>query len=277
MAKRIGGIRVPPLALALAWALSTPLLFAQGALPPSAPAQAANLAALVQRLAKLVSNWGPSMDSGGAAVHAVFYKRVATPAGTMMEYTMHASGFAPGARLALVTWATNQRGPASTLSGITVDQRGIAVCAGLKDTCGTPTKPDDPVHLELVAAPGEPIRYGLVAADGSARAFDEIVPFPIEGSDRGCTVDLLRVLPRAEVVLVRVQGLPAGAKFTLWSKSVDEVHQGGVAADSEGAYQAVVEPGVKGKASGTLQVVAKAAACQPKASIRWGAGSYHEH
>ena len=46
----------------------------------------------------------------------------------------------------------------------------------------------DPVNIKAAATLGEPLRFGVVSADGKTQAFTEAVPFPIEASDKACKV-----------------------------------------------------------------------------------------
>jgi hypothetical protein len=78
--------------------------------------------------------------------------------------------------------------------------------------------PDDPVDLILPAARGQVQHFALVSEDGKDRAMFTVNPFPITAQDKGCTLEIQRLLPRAELAYLVAKGLPPNAEVELKSR-----------------------------------------------------------
>ena len=57
------------------------------------------------------------------------------------------------------------------------------------DDSGTPDNPNGPLEIPWSPLPGEPIRLGLMSADGALKLYAKLVPVPLCGEDQGCTVE----------------------------------------------------------------------------------------
>ncbi len=134
--------------------------------------------------------------------------------------------------------------------------------------------PNDPRVIILPDfVPGEPFRAGLLSKDRKERAFLTIVPNPIEGTDHGCTLDVVRLLPKFEIAFIEGAGFPADTEVDLEANSLGEVHNGKLKTDSEGQLQTGILPFVKGKSKGQTQLTLGAPRCKPKVKFNWGTTS----
>jgi hypothetical protein len=87
-------------------------------------------------------------------------------------------------------------------AGLSIGKNGIVMCAGrTPEQCGDSSQKDDPADLAFNPAKGEPYRLALVAGDD--RVSVVIVPDPITGKHKGCTLSVERLLPRFELAYFR--------------------------------------------------------------------------
>jgi hypothetical protein len=161
------------------------------------------------------------------------------------------------------------------MQGVTFADDGLALCAGRPDTCGDPDKLDDPIDFILPSQKGESHHLALVSEDGQSKVFFLITPFPVVAADRGCTVELTRLMAQAALVYVRASGFSPNEKLKLESDSEIESHHQDAQADAQGVYDSALLPAVKGIASGTLQVTVRGKSCAPAAKMEWGPASMH--
>lgn len=231
---------------------------------------------MVTTITKEITGWNQGINTPGLTMRLEEKAHPDAPPGAKaITYAVYISGLPAGERLSLYTLPITRRSPVDSLDGITLSPDGLAICAGQPDTCGTAEKPNDPMDLVVMGAPGEPMRFMLATADGKYRVADMIVANPLVGSDHGCQLEALRGLPRAELVILRGSGFAPHAKIRLENDSEGEHHDGNEVADAAGKFISALLPAVKGKAAGTLTAHAIADACKPQVSIQWGAGSYY--
>jgi hypothetical protein len=230
----------------------------------SAWAQAANPDP--QALIKMHDAWGPKTSTPGASIELREFTRV----GPAIHYRLIAKGLDPGGLYTLVIWPVTRPGPGEAVKGVTLNAAGMAVCPGRPGTCGSPAKPDDPIDLPIQPTPGEPIRVGLVSADGKAKVLTKTIPVPLKGEDKGCTADATLLTAAAELVLIDGYGFTPNADVSMESDSEGERHTGTGKADSTGHYTVALLPYKKGLASGTVDVSLKSSQCAPSVKIPWG-------
>jgi hypothetical protein len=127
-----------------------------------------------------------------------------------------------------------------------------------------------PAQFTVVAGTGEPFRLLLVSKDGKHRAAALIVPDPILGEDKTCSVEVVRVTPRFEVAWLKGKGFKPNSKIQYQSDSAGEVVRDDVLIDTEGTFSLVLLPSVKGKDKGVDRVIFKANGCAPVLSYKWG-------
>lgn len=89
---------------------------------------------------------------------------------------------------------------------------------------------------------GEPVRLGLVSADGATKAFGKLVPVPLRGEDKGCVVSATLLTAAAELVLIEGYGFPANSEIITDSDSEGERHRERGKVDGDGRYVSAVLP-----------------------------------
>jgi hypothetical protein len=241
----------------------------------SPPLDPDTLQKIVQRTVALHLKWGPQMNSPSASVDIKeIYRR---PGGgqTIVAYHVFVKGLPASKNYNLLQMniATGQL--TSSMPGVTFDKDGLAICAGRPGTCGDPDTPNDPIDFILPSQKGESHHLALVSEDGQSKVFFLITPFPVIGADRGCTVQLSRLMPQGALVYVSAGGFTPNEKLKFENDSEIESHNKDAQADASGNYGAALLPAVKGIASGTLQVTVRGKSCAPSASMDWGPASMH--
>jgi hypothetical protein len=242
-----------------------------------------NLAAVLLLPLAILNGQASQKDSIAALVemHRAWGSKASTPNASLtlkeaerseqvLKLRLIASGVPKEGIYSIVAWPVTQRGPAAVLIGVTLDASGVAVCAGKPGTCGSADKPDDPIDLVFRPAPGEPVRLGLVSADGATKVFAKAVPVPLRGEDQGCTVEVTLLTPGAELVLIEGDGFPAGREIAMDSKSDPERQGGKGKTDADGRYASALLPYLQGVAGGTTEVTLKAGKCAPSVNFNWG-------
>lgn len=151
-----------------------------------------------------------------------------------------------------------------------MDASGLAICAGTPGTCGSADKPNDPIDLILQPNAGEPVRLGLVSADGATKVFAKVVPIPLRGEDKACSVEATLLTPGAELVLIAGSGFQSNGDLTMESVSEGERHSSKGKADANGRYVSAILPYKQGVGSGIAKVNLKASGCIPSVSVPWG-------
>jgi len=107
------------------------------------------------------------------------------------------------------------------------------------------------------------------------KGFVEVVPFPNDATDKGCTIESVIGTPNAELIYVRGNGFEPNSELIIDSQSYDEKHHDIAKAAADGSYFSAIMPSVLGKRSGTTAVEVKAKNCNPKLTFSWGEGTYH--
>jgi hypothetical protein len=246
---------VLPLAL-----VSAHLVHGQDGPPPTA-----NIQDAVSNLVKMHDAWGPKASSPNTRLNI----KESARSGQLIKFRLYAEGLPKDAIYTIVIWPVTQKGPSKNLAGVTLDESGLAVCAGKPGTCGG-DKPNDPIDLTVQPVPGEPLRLGLVSEDGATKVFAKVVPIPLRGEDRGCAVEGVLLTPGTEVVLIEGSGFPANAELQMDSDSEGERHGERKKADADGRYVSAMLPYKKGVNRGTLKVSLKSAGCSPSIKVPWG-------
>jgi hypothetical protein len=237
---------------------------------------------LVTRMIHLQKTWSPEMSTNGATVKVQMDKPISkkdVPGAegnyTVRSYLLHTTGLPRDKLYQLAEVNFPNLDPQVEMVGIGLNSEGLAICPGRPGTCRSEEGPDDPVDLILPASMGQVHHLALISEDDEDRAFFTLTPFPIRAVDKGCTLELQRVLPKAELVYVSASNLPPDRDVKLDSNLAGEKHGGTGKSDSSGNYGVALMPAVKGKDRGTLHVTVSAPGCCPSASIDWGAGSDH--
>ncbi len=224
-------------------------------------------------LARQQLSWGSKLNSPGAQAWLKEIKRQKVGEHTAVTYQLFASGLPKDQAYSLVLWELNEE-IRTALQGVTLDESGRAMCAGRPDTCGTPGKPNDPIDLVVLAARGEPKRFGLVSDDLQWKAYASVVAFPIVAGDQGCSLEALLMLRDAEGVILKGTGFPPNANIQFEGDSEGEVQSGSLTVSPEGEVVSAILPYKKGLHRGTIKITFRAKACSPAVTLPWGKNAY---
>jgi hypothetical protein len=251
--------------------------------------KAAQMRAQLIRIASAQAKWGPAASAQGMALNLKEVNREKTASGTSITWQLTGVGFTPNMQLTLVRWPLNQN-VAPVMSGITVDASGTAICSGTPATPATPapdtktqpqapsctstTKAGAPVEVTATAAKGEAIRVALVASDQKSGAAVSLVPFPLEGEDKGCKLSVIRGSKDDELVLLKGEGFKQDATYTLGTEAAGVKHPLNVKLTPQGTFIAAMTPWVPNQESGDTVVYYQSATCTPTVSFHWGKDTY---
>jgi len=208
--------------------------------------------------------WGKKLTTPGASIQAKEVERE----GSMVKYHLFVSGLPSDALYTVLSWPVTQPQPMRSIEGVSIGKDGIVMCAGrTEEQCGDPSKKDDPIEFAFNPAKGEPLRLALVS--GENRAFIVIVPDPIVGKDKGCTLSAVRLLPHFELVSFTGSGFAPNTQVTFDSHSYDERHPLTAQSDANGELHFSLLPFVAGHAKGTT-IVKGTGSCSPALTFAWG-------
>lgn len=258
--------------------------------------KAARMRMALTNLARAQVNWGPPDSAKGMALALKETGRTKSAAGaTEITYQITGTGFTPDMQLTLLRWPLNEN-VARVMSGIVMNAEGVAVCGvpapgptAPTDAAGTAAakaasadippcirtmKPGTPVTITTTAAKGEPIRVALVAADNKHGAAVTVVPFPIEGADRGCKISVILGAKEADLVLVEGEGFHNDSTYTIGTESYGEKRPFKIAVNGNGRFIGALTPWVPNHDTGDTVVYYQSSTCTPTVSFHWGKDSY---
>lgn len=233
------------------------------------------IVAAINTLARNQANWGPAMSTPGTALALINKGHKSTPEGTQATFALHATGFQPGDSLTLLRWPLDARVKQVT-SGLTVDASGQVICPEISQgDCLSSMQPGDPVHVEDIAARGEPLRVAIVAADGKKRAESTVIPFPLEATSNSCKLEVILGTKNAGLVLLEGAGFPVSSKIELHIVTYGQDHPVTTNTTPSGGLIVAVLPAVSGHTSGTTTISYHGNTCSPSLAFPWGLNSYH--
>jgi hypothetical protein len=189
----------------------------------------------------------------------------------VVQYHVFIHGAPSGTSFTAMAWPINAQAPSQVIDGITLGKDGVAMCDGrAPDHCGSAGKVDDPIAFTFVATKGEPVRLALVSSDQKITVMFGAVPDPVQKTDRGCTLQAIRLLPKWELVMIQGSGFKPDETVHFFSKSYDEKHEAEVTADNKGQCLSALVTSVKGKSTGRTHVRITSRQCSPDVSFEWG-------
>lgn len=240
---------------------------------------AARQRAQIQQLAVAENNWGPKASAPGMSLTLKEISRSATLNGTQIAYHIMGVGFTPDMKLALVRWPLN--GSVTTvMDGIVVNSAGLAVCGepapnSGSGSCSKTMKTNEPVEVTATAAKGEAVRAALIATDKKHGAAVSFVPFPVEATDKGCTLRMLLGTKNAELVLIEGDGFKSGdSTFSAGSESYGVKRPLSALPNADGHFAVAMTAWVEGHDTGDTVVYVQSAACTTTLSFHWGKDTY---
>lgn len=209
--------------------------------------------------------WRSKLSSDGVSIRA---KEVERREG-FVKYYLIATGLPTDQLYSVMSWPVGQEKPATIMEGVSIGKDGTLICAGrTPEQCGDPSAKDDPIDFVFNPAKGEPYRLAVVA--GKYRAAIVIVPDPIVGNDKNCSLSAERLLPHFELAYFTGSGFPPNAEATFDSESYGEKHQIKANADGAGNFDFAVMTGVSGHQKGTTIVKGIGMKCSPSLKLEWG-------
>ena len=246
------------------------LLFSLLAVVQAQTRNEADTTRLLSQMVQVTRDWD-GQSSPGITVSLKERERSTQNGALRVTYTLIAKGAPQDKAFTLVQWPVNSREPVPTFSGVTFAADGTAMCDGRSEEhCGDPKKKDDPIDFTFQPAKGEISRIALISEDRETKVMISVVPDPIMKKDGQCSLEVVRLLPHFELVMVRAHGLQASEKFRMHSNSYDEQKNSDVTADTKGDYVSAILPFVKGKTGGETTVRLQAAHCSPEVKFEWG-------
>jgi hypothetical protein len=187
-----------------------------------------------------------------------------------VRYNIVVKGAPKDQTYTLVSWPINAPKPVEQIKGLSIGTDGLVVCAGKTPEQCVGEKENDLVDFVLSPAQGEVFRMALVSADGETKIFFATIPDPIIKKSKTCNLEVIRLMPRFELVLIRAKGYVPNEDLLFASKSYDESQERRVKADADGGYISALMPFVKTKQNGRTSVSLKGGSCGVALSFDWG-------
>jgi hypothetical protein len=182
-----------------------------------------------------------------------------------VQYHIFVTGAPKDQNYTLVDWPPNHPDPAPSIAGLGILDDGLVVCAGrATDQCSHPNKP------EKKDAPLKIYRLALVSQDQNAKIFFAVIPAPIQATDNGCTLEVVSLRLKNELVLIRGKGFQPNESVGFESTSYEQTHTLTEQVDTNGEYQLPMQPFLAGKSGGTTEIKLSGAKCAPVLKFQWG-------
>ncbi len=156
------------------------------------------------------------------------------------------------------------------MEGTSLGKDGVVSCTGRQEgECNDPSNEDHGiVDLAFNPAKGEPYRLALVSGD--QRAAVVIIPDPIIGRDKECTLNAVRLTAHFEVAYLTGSGYPPGTQASFDSESLKEKHAITTSVDDGGNIRFAMLPSVAGHTKGNMRVKGVGMSCSPALQFDWG-------
>lgn len=169
--------------------------------------------------------------------------------------------------------------------------------APLPVSCAATTRPGQPIRIEASVAQGEAVRVALIGTtqkDGKPTrngAAVSLVPFPMSSTDKGCTMQVIRGMKDAGLVLVEGTGFPANTPMKVDTVTLGTPRVINTKTNANGRFVIAIVPGLQGHEEGDTTVHfgglmhmptledSKTPApadpgCDPSVTFHWGGNSY---
>jgi hypothetical protein len=208
--------------------------------------------------------WGPQFNTTGAELKVKEVDRQKLERVTVVSYQFLAAGLPKNKVYRFWMWELG-KDPQFGLDA-TIDNDGTVLTKANPEQHTTP----DSITLKVFGVPGEPKRFALLSFDGQAKAFGQVIPFPIESTDGTCRFSVEMLEPLYALVTLRAEGLKPDESFQVTLQSGQEGGRLKPRADQQGHWSSVVAPFVKGKKEGMTQAELTASDCKAKITFPWG-------
>jgi hypothetical protein len=231
--------------------------------------------AAAQRTVTATKRWlAGTMSTAGMSAQLREISRGQVNGKLEVQYHIFVIGAPKDQNYTLVDWPPNHPDPAPSIAGLSILDDGLVVCAGrATDQCSHPNKPekkDAPLKLVFYPLDGEIYRLALVSQDQNAKIFFAVIPAPIQAPDNGCTLEVVSLRLKNELVLIRGKGFQPNESVGFESTSYEQTHTLTDQVDTNGEYQLPMQPFLAGKAGGTTEIKLSGAKCAPVLKFQWG-------
>ena len=219
--------------------------------------------AAVVRLSNLErAIWTGTMNSPGVELSLKEINRWRIADRTLVKYELYSTGLPKNVTYTLVEIKISGK-VVQSLTGVTLDSDGRAICAGRPGTCSG-RGPNSPIDLVFFAGTAEPKRLSLVSDDEAhLRGVLSVVPFPNAATDKGCRLESVIGTPKGEVTYIHGSGFEPNEELVMDAESYGEKNHSVQKAEADGSYFATLLPNVLGKPSGTTVIEVKGKNCDP--------------
>jgi hypothetical protein len=218
----------------------------------------------VQALARQHRTWGPAITSPGVTIETKEIGRQDVKGQTAVKYHVFIHGLPIEKSYTLLHWPVNGQLMTFFDGGVRIGEKDIVYTVA----------DGEPLELILFAGLAEPKRFGIVSVDGQNRAAFILVPHPIRGEDRGCTLEAELLTADSEALFIRGSGFAPNTEVGFESVSEGERKDGKSKSDMNGIVTTVSLPYVLGKERGKIQIRLVGDKCSPEISVPWGKGTY---
>ena len=233
--------------------------------------------AAAQRTVTATKRWlAGTMSTPGMSAQLKESSRDQVKGKLEVQYHIFVTGAPKDQTYTLIDWPPNLPDPSPSIAGLSIMDNGLVVCAGRgTDQCSHPDKPekkDAPVKLVFYPLDGEIYRLALVSQDQKAKIFFAVIPAPIQVTDNGCTLEVVSLRLKNELVLIRGRGFQPNESVVFQSKSDEQTQTPETPdkADANGEYQLPLAPFVRGKDRGATEIKLQGAKCAPTLTFKWG-------
>jgi hypothetical protein len=233
--------------------------------------------AAAQRTVTATKRWlAGTMSTNGMSAQLREISRADIKGKLEVQYHIFVAGAPKDQTYTLVDWPPNAPDPSASIAGLSILEDGLVVCAGrATDQCSHPDKPekkDVPVKLVFYPLDGEIYRLALVSQDQKIKMFFAIIPAPIQATDNGCTLEVVSLRLKNELVLVRGKGFQPNESVVFQSNSYHQTQtrEDTNKVDANGEYQLPMAPFIAGKDRGTTEIKLQGAKCAPVLRFQWG-------
>lgn len=224
-----------------------------------------------QRLLRITSNWLENKASSpGTSAEMREIHREKRDDGLWVIYRVFSKGLPKDQLYNVLQWPINSREPLILMRGVSVAADGLIICGGRTPDQCRGEKPDDDVNFTFHPAKAEPYRLALVSIDERTKVYFGVVPDPLLAVDRDCSLEVVRLLPKYEVVMLRGKGFTPNVSLAFTGTSHGEAHGGPLKSDPQGKILTALLPYAKGEQSGVTDLMITDANCAPKLSFEWG-------
>jgi hypothetical protein len=187
----------------------------------------------------------------------------------LIRYTVAVDGPVSKGPYVLMLWDIQTNEPVENFESIQIGANGTLRCVKKSEAC--PTGPDGEVVISFTGMLGQPRHLVLTGDDKKPAAMGEVVPFPVSGTDQGCSIEASLLRLNGSAVLIIGRGFKPGETVKFESSSYGESSNGDKTADENGQALTIVLPFVKGHDSGKTSIAMTGSRCRPTASFNWGA------